>query len=138
MSNFRSSRRGSQTCKTNKSPTSNWLRPPSPKRNRSANLSGGQQQRFAVTRPPTLRPTIILAEESTRYLDTKPAEGVFALISKVNRANTTTILLFTHNMDLASRCRRIIEIVDGRTKSDGPGSHAKTETTTNATGENLR
>ena len=68
-----------------------------------------------------MHPVIILADEPTGNLDTVSAEGVFGLIGKVNRIDKTTILLVTHNMDLASRCRRIIEVVDGRIKSDGPG-----------------
>ena len=105
------------------------------KDNRSGNMSGGQQQRVAVARALAMQPVIILADEPTGNLDTQSAEGVFELIGKVNRVNKTTILLVTHNMDLASRCRRIIEVVDGRIKSDGPGLHAKPKTIPIATGE---
>lgn len=91
------------------------------KNNRGANMSGGQQQRVAVARALAMKPVIILADEPTGNLDTKSAEGVFELIGKVNRVNKTTILLVTHNMDLASRCHRIIEVVDGQIQSDGPG-----------------
>jgi lipoprotein-releasing system ATP-binding protein len=94
------------------------------KDNRSANMSGGQQQRVAVARALAMHPVIILADEPTGNLDTVSAEGVFELIGKVNRINKTTILLVTHNMDLAGRCPRIIEVVDGRIKSDRPGQAA--------------
>ena len=95
------------------------------KDNRGANMSGGQQQRVAVARALAMHPVIILADEPTGNLDSVSAEGVFELIGKVNHVNKTTVLLVTHNMELASRCRRIIEVVDGRIKSDGPGKGAQ-------------
>lgn len=80
----------------------------------AANMSGGQQQRVAVARALAMRPDLVLADEPTGNLDTKSADGVFELLRQVNRTSGTSLLLVTHNMDLASRCDRIVEVVDGR------------------------
>jgi lipoprotein-releasing system ATP-binding protein len=92
--------------------------------NRATNMSGGQQQRVAIARALAMNPVLILADEPTGNLDTKSAEGVFALMQKVNRDNQTTILIVTHNMNLARRCSRIVEVVDGRIVSDRPAAAA--------------
>ncbi|MDU1671991.1 MAG: ATP-binding cassette domain-containing protein, partial [Bradyrhizobium sp.] len=82
-------------------------------------LSGGQQQRVAVARALAMNPDLVLADEPTGNLDTKSAEAVFGLMREVNRAVGTSFLLVTHNLDLARRCDRIIEVVDGRIQPDG-------------------
>ncbi|SFI05012.1 lipoprotein-releasing system ATP-binding protein [Bosea sp. OK403] len=82
--------------------------------NRALNMSGGQQQRVAIARALAMRPRLILADEPTGNLDTQSAEGVFQLMRDENLASGTTFLIVTHNMALASRCDRIIEVVDGR------------------------
>jgi lipoprotein-releasing system ATP-binding protein len=84
------------------------------KDNNANNMSGGQQQRVAIARALAMNPAIVLADEPTGNLDTKSAESVFELMREVNRSSGTTFLLVTHNMNLASRCDRTIEIVDGR------------------------
>jgi lipoprotein-releasing system ATP-binding protein len=84
------------------------------KDNNANNMSGGQQQRVAIARALAMNPAIVLADEPTGNLDTKSAESVFELMHEVNRSSETTFLLVTHNMDLANRCDRTIEIVDGR------------------------
>jgi lipoprotein-releasing system ATP-binding protein len=78
------------------------------------NISGGQQQRVAIARALALSPSLILADEPTGNLDTKSADAIFELMRKVNKENGTTFLMVTHNMALAKRCDRIIELVDGR------------------------
>ena len=82
--------------------------------NLAINMSGGQQQRVAVARALAMNPDLVLADEPTGNLDTKSADGVFELMRQVNRDSGTTFLLVTHNLDLARRCDRIIEVVDGR------------------------
>jgi len=77
-------------------------------------LSGGQQQRVAVARALAMNPALVLADEPTGNLDTKSAQGVFDLMRRVNQEQGTTILLVTHNHDLAAQCDRIVELVDGR------------------------
>jgi lipoprotein-releasing system ATP-binding protein len=88
------------------------------KDNKANNMSGGQQQRVAIARALAMDPALVLADEPTGNLDTKSANGVFELMRQVNRSNRTTFLIVTHNMDLARRCDRIVEVVDGRVVSD--------------------
>ena len=78
------------------------------------NLSGGQQQRVAIARALALRPPLILADEPTGNLDTKSADAVFELMRKVNAESGTTFLMVTHNLNMARRCDRTIELIDGR------------------------
>jgi len=78
------------------------------------NMSGGQQQRVAIARALALDPPLVLADEPTGNLDTKSADSVFDLMREINSAGSTAFLFVTHNMALAQRCDRIIELVDGR------------------------
>ena len=82
--------------------------------NLANNMSGGQQQRVAVARALAMNPDLVLADEPTGNLDSKSANDVFELMRRVNRDSGTSFLLVTHNLDLARRCDRIIEVVDGR------------------------
>jgi lipoprotein-releasing system ATP-binding protein len=86
--------------------------------NLAVNMSGGQQQRVAVARALAMNPPLLLADEPTGNLDTKAAQGVFDLMRRVNAENGTTVLIVTHNHQLAAQCGRIVEIVDGRVVSD--------------------
>jgi lipoprotein-releasing system ATP-binding protein len=60
---------------------------------------------------------LILADEPTGHLDTKSTDAIFELMRKVNADQHTTFLMVTHNMELAERCDRTIELVDGRIAS---------------------
>jgi lipoprotein-releasing system ATP-binding protein len=82
--------------------------------NRATNMSGGQQQRVAIARALAMNPPLVLADEPTGNLDTASAHGVFELMRKINRDKGTTFLMVTHNHELARRCDRIAEVVDGR------------------------
>lgn len=82
--------------------------------NLTNNMSGGQQQRVAVARALAMNPDLVLADEPTGNLDSKSANDVFELMREVNREFGTSFLLVTHNLELARRCDRIIEVVDGR------------------------
>ena len=84
------------------------------KDNGAANMSGGQQQRVAIARALAMNPALVLADEPTGNLDGKSADVVFDLMRKVNKENGTTFLIVTHNLELAQRTDRIVEVVDGR------------------------
>jgi len=84
------------------------------KDNLAGNMSGGQQQRVAVARALAMDPALLLADEPTGNLDTKSADGVFELLRRFNREHGTTVLFVTHNVALASRCDKTIQVVDGR------------------------
>jgi lipoprotein-releasing system ATP-binding protein len=86
--------------------------------NLAIHLSGGEQQRVAVARALAMRPALVLADEPTGNLDTKSAQGVFDLMRRMNREQGTTVLLVTHNRNLAAQCDRAVGIVDGRVMSD--------------------
>lgn len=84
--------------------------------NRATNMSGGQAQRVAIARALAMNPYLVLADEPTGNLDTASADGAFQLMRKVNRESGASFLIVTHNLDLAKRCDRTIELSDGRLK----------------------
>jgi putative ABC transport system ATP-binding protein len=76
-------------------------------------LSGGQQQRVAIARALAGSPRLLLADEPTGNLDTEMAQGVMALLEQINAAGTT-IVMVTHDLELAARARRNVHIIDGQ------------------------
>ena len=80
----------------------------------AGSLSGGQQQRVAVARALAMNPALLLADEPTGNLDTQSADAVFELLRRVSREQGTTVLFVTHNPELAARCDKTIQVVDGR------------------------
>jgi putative ABC transport system ATP-binding protein len=80
---------------------------------RPSELSGGEQQRVAIARALTNRPAILLADEPTGALDTKNSEIVLKMFQELNKRMKQTILLVTHNPELASYTKRLIEMRDG-------------------------
>ena len=78
-----------------------------------AELSGGQQQRVAIARALAGSPKLLLADEPTGNLDTQMARGVMELLEEIN-AQGTTILMVTHDPELATRTQRNVHIIDGQ------------------------
>ncbi len=77
-------------------------------------LSGGEQQRVAAARALILEPKIVFADEPTGNLDTQTGDEVFNLLIELNKKKGITFLIVTHNDALASKCGRIIRMLDGR------------------------
>ena len=81
-------------------------------------LSGGEQQRVALARAFTSRPQILFADEPTGNLDAKNGAAIVELMMELNREWGTTLVLVTHESDLAARARRILRLADGRVVED--------------------
>lgn len=78
------------------------------------NLSGGQQQRVAIARALITKPAIILADEPTGNLDTKSSADVLGLLKRTNKEYNQTIVMITHNNEIAQLADRIVRIEDGK------------------------
>jgi putative ABC transport system ATP-binding protein len=83
-----------------------------------AELSGGQQQRVAIARALVTQPTVLLADEPTGNLDTQRSREIMELLAALNRDRGITVLMVTHEPDMAAYARRIVRFVDGRVASD--------------------
>ena len=83
-----------------------------------AELSGGQQQRVAIARAIVTRPAVLLADEPTGNLDSQTSREIMDLISAFNRNHGITVLMVTHEPDMAAHARRTVRFVDGRVESD--------------------
>lgn len=83
-----------------------------------AELSGGQQQRVALARAIITQPAVLLADEPTGNLDSKTSREVMELITRLNRDRGITVLMVTHEPDMADYARRIVRFVDGQVESD--------------------
>ena len=77
-------------------------------------LSGGEQQRVAVARALVLEPKVLLADEPTGNLDTKTGESVFDLLQELNQIKGVTLIVVTHNLKLAEKLSRQIQLIDGK------------------------
>ncbi len=86
-------------------------------RNLPNNLSGGQQQRVAIARALAAKPAIILADEPTGNLDSKTSQDVMALLKITSQKFAQTIVMITHNEEIAQTADRIIRIEDGKIRS---------------------
>jgi putative ABC transport system ATP-binding protein len=85
-------------------------------------LSGGQQQRVAIARALVNEPNLILADEPTGNLDTKTSAEVMALLQELREKRTITVVLITHDMDVARYGTRIVSLRDGQIVSDKPNT----------------
>lgn len=83
-----------------------------------AELSGGQQQRVAIARAIVTEPTVLLADEPTGNLDTQRSHEIMALLVALNRDHGITVLMVTHELDMAAYGHRMVHFVDGKISSD--------------------
>jgi lipoprotein-releasing system ATP-binding protein len=83
------------------------------KDHRIGELSGGEQQRVAICRALVMNPSVLLADEPTGNLDKETANGVFEMLLSLNRSRRLTVMMVTHNAELASRMHRVIRLDDG-------------------------
>jgi len=81
-------------------------------------LSGGQQQRVAIARAIVTDPAVLLADEPTGNLDTKTSAEIMDLITRLNRENGITVIMVTHEEDIAAYAKRLLRFVDGHLVSD--------------------
>ena len=83
-------------------------------------LSGGQQQRVAIARALVMDPPVLLADEPTGNLDTTTSNDIMALIQRLNQERCITVVLVTHEPDIARFGKRLVRLKDGRVVFDGP------------------
>ncbi|EGW20598.1 ABC transporter ATP-binding protein [Methylobacter tundripaludum] len=83
-------------------------------------LSGGQQQRVAIARALVTDPKLILADEPTGNLDTQTGGDIMKIFQTLNEEQNITIILVTHEADIAAHAKRLIRVVDGRIATDQP------------------
>lgn len=87
---------------------------------RPSEMSGGEQQRVAIARALINEPDILLADEPTGNLDETTAKGVFDLLIGLGRDSGTTLLMVTHDLDIAAKADKKIEIRDGKINNEKP------------------
>jgi putative ABC transport system ATP-binding protein len=88
-------------------------------------LSGGQQQRVAIARAIVTRPAVLFADEPTGNLDTARSREIMDLLTSLNRDQGVTIVLVTHEHDMAAYSKRIVHFLDGLVESDAPNGGEK-------------
>ena len=92
-----------------------------------AQLSGGQQQRVAIARAIVTEPAVVLADEPTGNLDTQRSHEIMGLLLALNRDHGITVLMVTHEPDMAAYARRMVHFVDGRIAKDMVNPNPVTE-----------
>ena len=88
-----------------------------------AELSGGQQQRVAIARAIVTRPAVLLADEPTGNLDTQRSREIMELLRGLNTTQGITVLMVTHEPDMAAYARRMVHFIDGRIDSDAANAN---------------
>ena len=89
-------------------------------------LSGGQQQRVAIARAIVTEPAVVLADEPTGNLDTQRSHEIMGLLVALNRDHGITVLMVTHEPDMAAYARRMVHFVDGRIAKDAVNANPTT------------
>jgi putative ABC transport system ATP-binding protein len=95
-----------------------------------AELSGGQQQRVAIARAIVTQPAVVLADEPTGNLDTQRSHEIMGLLMALNRDHGITVLMVTHEPDMAAYARRMVHFVDGRIAKDVANANPTTKAPT--------
>ncbi|MBK5911078.1 ABC transporter [Rhodothalassium salexigens] len=90
-----------------------------------AQLSGGEQQRVALARAVAPGPAVLLADEPTGNLDSGTGQTIIDLMFSLHDERDATLVLITHDLDLANRCDRVVHIADGRITHEEPGRGAR-------------
>jgi putative ABC transport system ATP-binding protein len=88
-----------------------------------AQLSGGQQQRVAIARAIVTEPAVVLADEPTGNLDTRRSQEIMTLLQRLNQDHGITVLMVTHEPDMAAYAQRLVRFVDGHLAHDAPNPH---------------
>ena len=87
-------------------------------RHRPIELSGGERQRVAIARAIVKNPPVILADEPTGNLDSKTGEEIIKILIDLNTNQGITMIVVTHDLDVAQRCRRVVRFLDGQIVDD--------------------
>ncbi len=87
-------------------------------RHRPIELSGGEQQRVAIARAIVKNPSLFLADEPTGQLDSRSGEEVMSILTKLHAERNITVVMVTHDANIASHCKRIIHVMDGEIISE--------------------
>ncbi len=87
-------------------------------KNKANDLSGGQKQRVAIARAISTKPSILITDEPTGNLDSESGSIVIDLLFELNKKTKNTLIIVTHDRELAARCERVIELKDGRVITD--------------------
>jgi putative ABC transport system ATP-binding protein len=93
-------------------------------RHTSTELSGGQQQRVAIARAIVTDPKVLLADEPTGNLDTKTSREIMDLVTSLNRDQGMTVVMVTHETDIAAYAQRVVHFLDGSIERDVPNRDA--------------